>query len=150
MGALGGYVASTQAMREVLINKARPFLFSTSHPPSVVASCMAAISVLEDQPELIQQLWDNTAYLKQGLQALGYSIQSESPVLPVIVGSSEKATALSEGLLSQGIYVRAIVFPTVAKDKARVRVMVSAGHAKAHLEQALRAFKIIGQRLELI
>ncbi|MBY0402371.1 MAG: glycine C-acetyltransferase, partial [Cyanobacteria bacterium] len=119
IGALGGYVASSQGVRDLMINRARPFLFSTSHPPSVVMSCMAAIDVLLEEPQWMEKLWQNTQYFKEKMLALGFNIQSESPILPVIVGTSETAHQFSEALFNAGVYARAIVYPTVALDKAR-------------------------------
>jgi glycine C-acetyltransferase len=150
IGALGGYVASTQAMRDLMINKARPFLFSTSHPPSVVMSCMAALEVLEEDPERIERLWENARLFKAGMKAIGYQADSESPIVPVIVGDSANAHRLSEGLLEEGVYARAIVFPTVALDKARVRIILSSEHTPAQIEQAIAAFEKVGKALKLI
>lgn len=150
IGAMGGYVAGTEALRKILINKARPFLFSTSHPPSVIATCLAALHVLQRDETLMKALWENTAYFKQGMKALGFDADSETPIVPVIAGSSEKAQQLSKGLFEDGIYGQAIVFPTVAKDKARVRVIVTAAHTKAHLDKALEVFGKHGKALGII
>lgn len=150
IGSLGGYVASTKAMRELMINKARPFLFSTSHPPSVVMSCMAAIDVLLQEPEWMERLWENTRYFKAAMQSIGYNLESDSPIIPVIAGTSEKAQRLSERLFEEGIYARAIVFPTVAIDKARVRIILSATHTHAQIDQAVTAFQKVGKELSLI
>lgn len=150
IGAMGGYVAGPQVLRDILINKARPFLFSTSHPPSVVATCIAAIDVMQDEPQLHKRLWDNTRYFKEKMQALGFDADSETPIIPVIAGSSEKAQLLSKRLFEEGIYGQAIVFPTVAKDKARVRVIITAAHSQADLDQALDAFERVGKELALI
>jgi glycine C-acetyltransferase len=150
IGALGGYVASTEAFRNLLINKARPFLFSTSHPPSVVMTCMTALDVLLEEPQWMEQLWENTRYFKAGMLSLGYDANSESPIIPVIVGPSEKAHRLSQRLFEEGLYARAIVYPTVALDKARVRVMVSATHTREQLDRALGIFEKVGRELALI
>lgn len=150
LGCMGGYVASTQAMRDLMINKGRPMLFSTPHPPSVVASCMAAVDLLMADTSLKDQLWENAQYFRNGMEKLGYQITSDSPVLPVIVGESAKAQELSQRLFDAGVYARAIVFPTVAKNKARVRLMMSAAHTKAHLDQGLQAFETIGKTMGLI
>lgn len=149
-GSMGGYVASTRAMREIMVNKARPLLFSTPHPPSVVASCIAAIDVLESDTSLSQKLWENTRYFKAGLQAIGFPINSETPICPVIVGSSENAQKLSQRLLEEGIFGRAIVFPTVAQDKARVRIMINATHTQAHLDRCIATFEKLGKELGLL
>lgn len=150
LGSMGGYVASTQAMREIMVNKARPLLFSTPHPPSVVAACMAAIELLESDDALIQKLWYNTRYFKAGMKSIGLPIESETPLCPVIVGTSEKAQKLSQRLFDEGIYGRAIVFPTVAADKARVRIIINACHTQAHLDRCIEAFEKIGKELDLL
>ncbi len=150
IGAMGGYIASTKAMRDILINKARPMLFSTPHPPAVVASCMAAFKLLEDDDSLVKKLWYNVRYFKAGMKSIGFDLETDSPIMPVIVGPSEKAFELSEKLYAAGIYGRPIVFPTVAKDKARVRLIITAAHTQAHLDTVIEAFKTIGKEMELI
>lgn len=150
LGSMGGYVASTGAMREFMVNKARPLLFSTPHPPSVVAACMAAIDLLETDDALIQKLWYNTRYFKAGMKSIGLPIESETPLCPVIVGTSEKAQKLSQRLLEEGIYGRAIVFPTVAADKARVRIIINACHTQPQLDRCIEAFEKIGKELGLL
>jgi len=150
IGAMGGYIAGPEVLRKILINKARPFLFSTSHPPSVVVTCIAAIEVLQTEPQLIDTLWENTRYFKQGMQSLGFQADSDTPIVPVIAGDSEKAQKLSQKLFEAGIYGQAIVFPTVAKDKARIRVIVTASHTKAHLDQAVETFGRFGKELGII
>jgi glycine C-acetyltransferase len=150
LGSMGGYVASTKAMREIMINKARPLLFSTPHPPSVVASCMAAIDLLESDDMLQEKLWYNTRYFKAGMKSIGLPVESDTPLCPVIAGTSEKAQKLSKRLFEEGIYGRAIVYPTVAADRARVRVIINAGHTQGHLDRAIEAFEKIGKELALI
>lgn len=150
IGAMGGYVAGPLALRDVLINKARPFLFSTSHPPSVIATCLAALEVLETEPDRLKRLWDNAHAFKAGMQKIGFDAQSETPIVPVIVGSSEKAQLLSKRLFEEGIYGQSIVFPTVAKDKARIRIIVTSEHTPAHLEKAIHTFETLGKELALI
>jgi glycine C-acetyltransferase len=148
-GVMGGYVASTATMREIMVNKARPLLFSTPHPPSVVASCIAAVELLESDDTLIKQLWYNTRYFKAGMKSIGLPIESDTPLCPVIVGSSEKAQQLSQRLYEEGIYGRAIVFPTVAQDKARVRIIINANHTQPQLDRCIEAFEKIGRELGL-
>ncbi len=150
LGSMGGYVASTQAMREIMINKARPLLFSTPHPPAVVASCIAAIDLLASDDALIEKLWYNARYFKAGMKSIGLPIESDSPICPVIVGASETAQKLSARLFEEGIFGRAIVFPTVAKDKARVRIMINAGHSQPQLDRCIEAFEKLGRELALI
>jgi glycine C-acetyltransferase len=151
IGALGGYVAGSRALIEFLHHRARPFLFSTSHPPSVAATCLAAIEVLEREPELIERLWENTRFFKAGLQALGFDTGvSESPITPVIVGEGALAMALSDRLFEKGVFAQGIGFPTVPQGKARVRTIVTATHSRDELQFALDAFKAVGTDLGVI
>jgi glycine C-acetyltransferase len=151
IGALGGYVAGSRALIEFLHHRARPFLFSTSHPPSVVATCMAAIDLLLEEPQIIDRLWDNTRFFKAGLSALGFNTGiSESPITPVIVGDGALAMKLSDRLFDQGVFAQGIAFPTVARDAARVRTIVTATHTKDELQFALDAFGKVGRELEII
>jgi len=151
VGALGGYVAGTTALIEFLYHRARPFLFSTSHPPAVAAACIAAIDVLLEEPQIIDRLWDNARFFKSGLQQLGFDTGlSESPITPVIAGDSARATRLSDRLFEEGVFAQAIVFPTVARDKARVRTIVTATHTREDLQFALDAFWKVGQELGLV
>jgi glycine C-acetyltransferase len=151
IGALGGYVAGTRALVEFLHHRARPFLFSTSHPPAVAAACIAAIDVLMEEPELIDRLWENTRFFKAGLSRLGFDTGlSESPITPVIVGDAAKAMALSDHLFARGVFAQGIGFPTVARDKARVRTIVTATHTRDELQFALDAFGAVGRELGII
>jgi glycine C-acetyltransferase len=151
LGSLGGYVAGTKDFIEFLHHRARPFLFSTSHPPGVAAACIAALDILEQEPELIDKLWDNTRFFKKGLEELGFNTGiSESPITPVIAGEGAKAMALSDRLFQEGVFAQGIAFPTVARDKARVRTIVSAAHTREELQFALDVFKKVGRELGLI
>ena len=151
IGALGGYVAGTQALIEFLYHRARPFLFSTSHPPAVAAACIAAIDVLLEEPEIIDRLWENTRFFKSGLEALGFNTGvSESPITPVITGDGAVAMKLSDRLFQEGVFAQGIAFPTVAKDKARVRTIVTATHTRDHLQFALDTFGKVGKELGLV
>ena len=151
IGVLGGYVAGPQALIDYLIHKGRPFLFSTSHPPAVTMANMAAIDVLINEPELIEKLWENTRFFKEGLLSLGFDIgESKTPITPVLVGEDKAAYELSDRLLEYGVFAQGIVFPTVAKGKARVRTIVTAEHTKEELEEALSAFERAGKQLNLI
>jgi len=151
IGALGGYVAGSRALIEFLYHRARPFLFSTSHPPSVTASCIAALDVLESEPQLMERLWANTRLFKAGLQALGFNTGiSESPITPVIVGDGALAMKLSDGLFAQGVFAQGLAFPTVARDRARVRTIVTATHTQEELQFALDAFARVGRGLGII
>jgi glycine C-acetyltransferase len=151
IGALGGYVAGTKELIDVLHHRARPFLFSTSHPPSVAATCIAALDVLEQEPEIIDRLWDNTRFFKAGLERLGFDTGlSESPITPVIAGEGSRAMKLSDRLFEEGVFAQGIAFPTVARDKARVRTIVTATHTQGELQFALDKFEKVGRELELI
>ncbi len=151
MGALGGYVAGSRNLIEFLYHRARPFLFSTSHPPAVAAACLAAVDVLEQEPELIEQLWDNTRFFKEGLAGLGFNTGlSESPITPVIAGESALAMTLSDRLFEEGVFAQSIAFPTVARDKARVRTIVTATHTREELQFALDTFAKVGRELGII
>lgn len=151
IGALGGYVAGSRALIEFLYHRARPFLFSTSHPPAVAATCLAAIDVLENEPQLIERLWENTRFFKAGLDALGFKTgTSESPITPVIVGDAARAMALSDRLFDKGVFAQGIGFPTVPQGKARVRTIVTATHKREELQFALDAFKAVGVELGVI
>ena len=151
IGALGGYVAGNRSFIEFLYHRARPFLFSTSHPPSVAATCIAALDVLIEEPQIIDRLWDNTRFFKAGLQALGFNTgMSESPITPVIVGDGARAMLLSDRLFAEGVFAQGIAFPTVARDKARVRTIVTATHTRDELQFALDTFKRVGLELGII
>jgi len=151
VGSIGGYAASTQSLRDYLVSVARPFLFSSSHPPSVTATCLAAIDVLETEPELIEKLWSNARFFKEGLKKLGFDTGvSETPITPVIVGDTQKAQAFSAQLFEEGVFALAIGFPTVPKGKERLRTIVSAGHTEKDLEKALKKFRKVGRRLGII
>ncbi len=151
IGVLGGYVAGNANLIDFLYHRARPFLFSTSHPPSVVLACMAALDVLMKEPEIIERLWDNTRFFKEGLHHLGFNTGlSESPITPVIAGEGAKAMLLSDKLFERGVFAQGIAFPTVARDKARVRTIVTATHTREDLQFALDAFAAVGREIGLI
>jgi glycine C-acetyltransferase len=151
MGVLGGYVAGPLALRELLIQRGRPFLFSTSHPPAVAAACLAAIRVLEEEPELIERLWANTWRFKDGLRSLGFDTGvSETPITPVLVGDSALAIRFADRLLDEGVWATSVVFPTVALDGARLRTIVTAAHSEEELDTCLDAFARVGRELGLV
>ena len=151
IGSLGGYVCGSRDLIEFLYHRARPFLFSTSHPPSVTATCMAAFDVLEEEPERIARLWENTRFIKKGLQGLGFNTgMSETPITPVIVGAAKLAHALSRRLFEEGVFAQGIGFPTVPEGKARVRTIVTATHTPEELQQALDVFARVGRELGII
>jgi glycine C-acetyltransferase len=151
IGVLGGYVCGSRDLIEFLYHRARPFLFSTSHPPAVAAACLAAFDVLEQEPERIASLWDNTKYFKAGLSAAGFDTgASETPITPVMVGDAALAHRLSRELFEEGVLATGIGFPTVPKGRARVRTIVAATHTHEELDRALEAFQKVGKRLELL
>ena len=151
IGVLGGYVCGSRDLIEFLYHRARPFLFSTSHPPAVAAACLAAFDVLEQEPERIQALWDNTKYFKTGLTSAGFNTGvSETPITPVIAGDAPLAHQLSQALFELGVLATGIGFPTVPKGKARVRTIVTATHTREELDRALEAFRKAGKKLGLV
>jgi len=151
IGAQGGYMAGLQSLRDYLIHKARPFLFSNALPPSVMATCIAALDVLEQEPQLIDKLWENTRYFKGALQKLGFDIgQSETPITPVIVGSGERAMKLSDRLFEEGVFAQGIGYPTVPEAKSRVRTIITAAHTKKNMDTAIAAFERVGRELGII
>jgi glycine C-acetyltransferase len=151
IGVLGGYVCGSRDLIEFLYHRARPFLFSTSHPPAVAAACLAAFDVLEEEPQRIEALWDNTRYFKKGLTNAGFDTGiSETPITPVIVGEAAKAYELSRELFAEGVLATGIGFPTVPKGKARVRTIVTATHTKVELDRALDVFRKVGRKLGIL
>src|SRR6476661_6761697 len=151
VGALGGYVAGSLALREILTQRARPFLFSTSHPPAVVAACREAIKVMQEEPELLERLWRNTRRFKSELTRLGFDTgRSETPITPVMMGDPDTAMRFSDRLMGEGVFAQPVVFPTVAMDQARIRTIVTAAHADEQLDRALEAFATVGRELGLI
>ncbi len=151
IGCLGGYVAGSRALVDYLIHKARPFLFSTSHPPAVTGAAIAAFELLQEDPTLMERLWDNTRYFKAGLEALGFDTSgSETPITPVIAGDAKLAMQLSDRLFEEGIFAQGIGFPTVPNEKSRVRTIVTATHTREELDLALKAFEKVGLELGLI
>jgi glycine C-acetyltransferase len=151
VGALGGYVAGTRDFIEFLYHRARPFLFSTSHPPAVTAACLAALDVLESEPQWMEQLWSNTTFFKTGLQTLGFNTgRSESPITPVIVGEAALAARMSDKLFQAGVFAQSLGFPTVPRGLARLRTIVTATHTRDDLQFALDTFGRIGKELGVI
>jgi glycine C-acetyltransferase len=150
-GCLGGYIAGSEELKQYLINRARSFIFTTAHPPAVCAATMEAIAMVQDEPKHLKNLWSNTKYFKEKLGEMGFDIgHSETPITPVIVGESKNAQKLSREMLKEGVFVKPIVYPLVAKDRARARTIVNAHHTIEDLNTALDAFKKVGKRLELI
>jgi glycine C-acetyltransferase len=156
IGALGGYVCGSKDLIDFLYHRARPFLFSTSHPPSVAATCIAAFEVLEEEPELIDKLWGNTRFFKKELGLLGFNIgggntpASETPITPIIVGEGKLAMDFSRELFKEGVFATGIAFPTVPEGKARIRTIMSATHTQDQLSRALEVLKKVGKRMGII
>jgi glycine C-acetyltransferase len=151
VGVLGGYVCGTRDLIDFLHHRARPFLFSTSHPPAVAAACIAAFDVLENEPERIENLWSNTRYWKSALDQEGFNTgMSETPIVPVLVGDADKAHMFSQALFAEGVLATGIGFPTVPKGNARVRTILNAMHTREELDRALEAFRTAGKKLGLI
>ncbi len=156
IGALGGYVCGSHDLIDFLYHRARPFLFSTSHPPSVAATCIAAFEVLEEEPERIEKLWENTRFWKKELGGLGFNIggvntpASETPITPIIIGNGARTMEFSRELFTEGVMGTGIAFPTVPEGKARVRTIMTATHTRDQLEQALDVLRQVGKRMGII
>jgi len=151
VGVLGGYVAGSQSLRDVLVQRARPFLFSTSHPPAVAAACREAIRIMQEEPELHERLWANTRRFKAELARLGFNTgNSGTPITPVLLGDSETTIRFSNRLFDEGVFATSVVFPTVALDRARIRTIVTAAHTDEMLDRSLEAFARVGRELGVI
>jgi glycine C-acetyltransferase len=151
VGVLGGYVAGSQALRDVLIQRARPFLFSTSHPPAVAAACLEAIHIFQEEPELIDRLWASTRRFKAELTRLGFDTgHSETPITPVMLGEPGLTQRFSQRLFEEGVFGTTVLYPTVAMDKGRIRTIVSAAHTDEQLDRALATFDRVGHELGVL
>jgi glycine C-acetyltransferase len=156
IGALGGYVCGSRDLIDYLYHRARPFLFSTSHPPSVAATCIAAFDLLEQEPERIERLWDNTRYFKAELGRIGFDIggvttpASETPITPIIIGDGKKTMEFSKALFDAGVMATGIAFPTVAEGKARIRTIMTSEHTKDQLDQALDTLETVAKKLGIL
>jgi glycine C-acetyltransferase len=156
IGAIGGYVCGSRDLIEFLYHRARPFLFSTSHPPSVTATCIAAFDVLEQEPQLIENLWKNTRFFKKELGTLGFNIggvntpASETPITPIIVGDGKLTMEFSRELFKEGVMATGIAFPTVAEGKARIRTIMTATHTQDEMERALEILGRVAKRMGII
>ena len=153
IGAIGGYVCGSKDLIEFLYHRARPFLFSTSHPPSVTATCQAAFELLDSEAgeKLIKKLWANTKLFKRKLKKLGFKTgESETPITPILVGDAGKAFEFSRELFSEGVLAMAIGFPTVPEGKARLRTIVTATHKRADLERAAEIIGRVGKKIGVV
>jgi glycine C-acetyltransferase len=155
IGALGGYVCGSRDLIEYLYHRARPFLFSTSHPPSVAATCIAAFDILQSEPERIERLWSNTRYFKEQLGKVGFNIggrttpASETPITPIIIGDGRAAMDFSRALFDAGLMATGIAFPTVPEGKARIRTIMTSEHTREQINQSLEILTSVARRMEL-
>jgi glycine C-acetyltransferase len=150
-GVIGGYVAGRQVLIDYLKQRARPYLFSSATTAADVAACIAAVELLQQSQEKVAQLWDNTHFFQECMRALGFDLgHTQTPITPVMVGDAQRARMFSAQLFSAGIFVQAVTFPTVPRDTARLRVMLSAAHTREDLEFALETFSRIGQACQII
>src|SRR5579862_6943751 len=151
IGVLGGYVCGSRALIEFLYHRARPFLFSTSHPPAVAAACIAAFDILEKEPERIEKLWSNTRFFQAGLHANGLSTgASETPITPIMVGEAATAHAFSRALFDEGLFATGIGYPTVAEGKARIRTIVTSAHSEEVLARAIEIITRVAKRMKIV
>ncbi|MFC2143141.1 glycine C-acetyltransferase [Candidatus Aenigmatarchaeota archaeon] len=150
-GCLGGYIAGRKELKDYLIQVARSFIFTTAHPPAIIAAITEAIKMVQDEPQHLKNLWENTTYFKKELGSLGFDTgHSETPITPIMVGESANALKLSEEMLKEGVFAKPIVYPLVAKDKSRIRTIVNAHHTRQDLDDALAAFEKVGKKMKLI
>jgi glycine C-acetyltransferase len=156
IGALGGYVCGSRDLIDYLYHRARPFLFSTSHPPSVAATCIAAFDILENEPDRIERLWSNTRYFKQQLTEAGFDVggrttpTSETPITPIIIGDGRKTMEFSKALFDAGVMATGIAFPTVPEGKARVRTIMTSEHTRQQIDQALEVFTTVAGKMGIL
>jgi glycine C-acetyltransferase len=156
IGALGGYVCGSRDLIDYLYHRARPFLFSTSHPPSVAATCIAAFDMLENEPERIERLWSNTRYFKEQLTAAGFDTggrttpASETPITPILIGDGRKTMEFSKALFDAGVMATGIAFPTVPEGKARVRTIMTSEHTRAQIDQALETLVSVARKMSIL
>ncbi len=152
IGALGGYVCGSRDLIDYLYHRARPFLFSTSHPPSVAATCIAAFDILEQEPERIERLWENTRYFKSELGRTGFDIggvttaASETPITPILIGDGRLTMDFSRALFDAGVMATGIAFPTVPEGKARIRTILTSEHTREQLDQALEIIETVARK----
>ncbi|MBC2723853.1 MAG: glycine C-acetyltransferase [Desulfosporosinus sp.] len=151
IGVVGGYVAGSKTMYDWLNHRARPFLFSTSIPPASIAAITQAVKMLMDSDIYTQKLWSNARYFKEKLSILGFNMgNSETPITPVIIGNEAKAMMFSKKLLEKGVFVSAIVYPTVPLGTGRVRCMITASHTKEQLDRVTEVFEEVGEEMSIL
>jgi len=150
-GVVGGHVSGSRDLVNFAYNKSRTWLLSGSHPPAVVAACIAAIDVLETEPEHVRNLWANTEYFRKQIRSIGFDTgRSQTPIIPVMIGESGAAKKFSSRLFESGVFALPIVFPMVAKDKARIRTIMNSALSMKDLDEALSAFEKVGKELKLV
>ena len=151
IGVIGGYVATKKNVKEWLLHRARPLLFSTALPPAATAATIESVKMLMESEEYTNALWNNARYFKEKLEKLGFDIgHSKTPITPVMIGNEAKTMEFSKSLLDEGVFVSGIVFPTVPKGTGRCRAMISAAHTKEDLDHAVKAFEKVGKKLSVI
>ena len=151
LGSFGGFIAGSSDLCNWLSQRERSYILSTSPPPSICAASMAAIDVIENNPQLVTRLWSNAEQFRSGLQEMGFNTGiSETPIIPVIIGEAALAVEMSRKLFEEGVFAQSIVYPTVSKGNARLRAIVTAAHMPAELDQALSAFRKVGKHLAII
>jgi glycine C-acetyltransferase len=156
IGALGGYVCGSRDLIDYLYHRARPFLFSTSHPPSVAATCIAAFDILENEPDRIDRLWANTGYFKQQLTEAGFDVggvstpKSETPITPILIGDGRRAMEFSKALFEAGVMATGIAFPTVPEGKARIRTIMTSEHSRTEIDQALEIITTVARKIGVL
>jgi glycine C-acetyltransferase len=156
IGSLGGYVCGSRDLIDYLYHRARPFLFSTSHPPSVAATCIAAFDILENEPDRIDRLWANTGYFKQQLTDAGFDVggvstpKSETPITPILIGDGRRAMEFSKALFEAGVMATGIAFPTVPEDKARIRTIMTSEHTRTEIDQALEIITTVARKMGVL
>jgi glycine C-acetyltransferase len=156
IGALGGYVCGSRDLIDYLYHRARPFLFSTSHPPSVAATCIAAFEILENEPERIERLWSNTRYFKEQLTSAGFDVggkttpASETPITPIIIGDGRKTMDFSKALFDAGLMATGIAFPTVPEGKARIRTIMTSEHTREQIDRSLEILTSVAKKMGLL
>ena len=150
-GVVGGHVSGSRDLVNFALNKSRTWLLSGSHPPAVAAACIAAIDVLETEPEHVKNLWSNTEYFRKGIRAVGFDTgKSQTPIIPVMIGDSGAAKKFSARLFELGVFALPIVFPMVAKDRARIRTIMNAALTRKDLDEALSVFEKVGKELKIV
>jgi glycine C-acetyltransferase len=150
-GVIGGYVAGSRVLIDYLGQRARPFLFSSATTAADVAACIAAVDVLHESPQVVQQLWENTRYFQQALRALGFDLgRTQTPITPLMIGDAQRAKRFSAALFQARLLAQAVAFPTVPRGTARLRLMLSAVHTRADLDEAVQTLARVGKDCQIV